>query len=152
MSCGLSNMGTCVSESHWCFLSVWHECGVLYEVSMHNSLQVNWYGLFSKLVYQVKVKIWVDGAEGSVLGGLTARFGGSLPTEAKDGTRFPAVFTNPSNCCSNSSSKVYLVLLIEHTSAVLTLSWTLQFYVIIFSILLFLCQGMTRREQLNFQL
>ncbi|KAI8538173.1 hypothetical protein RHMOL_Rhmol09G0081500 [Rhododendron molle] len=54
----------------------------------------------------VKVKIWVDGAEGSVLGGLTARFGGSLPTEAKDGTRFPAVFTNPSNCCSNSSSKL----------------------------------------------
>ncbi|KAG5521842.1 hypothetical protein RHGRI_034165 [Rhododendron griersonianum] len=58
------------------------------------------------LMKQVKVKIWVDGAESSVLGGLTARFGGSLPTEAKDGARFPAVSTSPSNCCSNSSSKL----------------------------------------------
>lgn len=54
----------------------------------------------------VKVKILVDGAEGNELGGITARFGGSLPTQAKDGPRLPAVFTNPSNCCSSSSSKL----------------------------------------------
>lgn len=52
------------------------------------------------------MKILVDGAEGNELGGITARFGGSLPTQAKDGPRLPAVFTNPSNCCSSSSSKV----------------------------------------------
>ncbi|XP_052188514.1 signal peptide peptidase-like 2 [Diospyros lotus] len=54
----------------------------------------------------VKVKMWVNGAEGEVLGGLTARFGGVLPTEAKDNLRLPAVFTNPLNGCSSSSSKL----------------------------------------------
>lgn len=59
------------------------------------------------------MKILVDGAEGNELGGITARFGGSLPTQAKDGPRLPAVFTNPSNCCSSSSSKVLFQLFLH---------------------------------------
>ena len=60
------------------------------------------------VVSQVKVKMWADGAEGDELGGLTAKFGGNLPTAAKNSQKLPAVFANPLNCCSSSSSKVYL--------------------------------------------
>ncbi|XP_034685455.1 signal peptide peptidase-like 2 [Vitis riparia] len=54
----------------------------------------------------VKVKNWVDGKEHESLVGLTARFGASLPTEAHDHLRLPAVFSNPMNCCSDSSSEL----------------------------------------------
>ncbi|RVW14191.1 Signal peptide peptidase-like 2 [Vitis vinifera] len=55
---------------------------------------------------KVKVKNWVDGKEHESLVGLTARFGASLPTESHDHLRLPAVFSNPMNCCSDSSSEL----------------------------------------------
>ncbi|GLU01088.1 hypothetical protein SLE2022_184140 [Rubroshorea leprosula] len=54
----------------------------------------------------VKVKSWVDGIEGEDIAGLTARFGGLLPTRADKSQRFPAIFSDPLNCCSNSSTKL----------------------------------------------
>ncbi|XWS35271.1 hypothetical protein CRYUN_Cryun21dG0111800 [Craigia yunnanensis] len=53
----------------------------------------------------VKVKIWVDGIEGEDFAGLTASFGASLPKEPNS-PKLPAVFSNPLNGCSNSSSKL----------------------------------------------
>ena len=52
------------------------------------------------------MKIWVDGVEGEDLAGLTASFGALLPEEANKSPKLPAVFSNPLNGCSNSSSKV----------------------------------------------
>ncbi|KAK8488316.1 hypothetical protein V6N11_068443 [Hibiscus sabdariffa] len=54
----------------------------------------------------VKVKIWIDGVEGNDLSGLTASFGASLPEEANKSSKLPAVFSNPLNGCSSSSSKI----------------------------------------------
>ncbi|XVE81085.1 hypothetical protein DITRI_Ditri15bG0034900 [Diplodiscus trichospermus] len=54
----------------------------------------------------VKVKIWVDGIEDEDLSGLTASFGASLPEEASKSPKLPAVFSNPLNGCSTSSSKL----------------------------------------------
>lgn len=58
------------------------------------------------LILQVKVKSWVNGAEDEILVGLSARFGALLPSQADDNLKLPAVFTNPINGCSSSSSKV----------------------------------------------
>ncbi|KAK9146098.1 hypothetical protein Sjap_006001 [Stephania japonica] len=58
----------------------------------------------------VKVKNWVDGVEGESIVGLSARFGTSLPSEEDKAHTFPAVFTNPLNCCTPSSVKVILSL------------------------------------------
>lgn len=54
----------------------------------------------------VKVKNWVNGVEGESLVGLSARFGSSLPTRAEGVLKIRAVFTNPLNGCSNSTSKL----------------------------------------------
>ncbi|EOY04904.1 Signal peptide peptidase family protein, expressed isoform 1 [Theobroma cacao] len=54
----------------------------------------------------VKVKVWVDGVEGEDLAGLTASFGASLPEEASKSPKLPAVFSNPLNGCSKSSSEL----------------------------------------------
>ncbi|KAE8022781.1 hypothetical protein FH972_008555 [Carpinus fangiana] len=54
----------------------------------------------------VKIKNWVGSAEGKTLVGLNARFGALLPSLAENAPRLPVVFSNPSNCCSSSSSKL----------------------------------------------
>ncbi|XP_059632844.1 signal peptide peptidase-like 3 [Cornus florida] len=54
----------------------------------------------------VKVMTWVNGVEGETLGGLSASFGAELPRRAKEALRLPAIFPNPLNCCSSSSSKL----------------------------------------------
>lgn len=54
----------------------------------------------------VKVVQWVDGAEGKSVVGVNARFGALLPSNADKDLRFPAVFSNPLNGCSSSSSKL----------------------------------------------
>ncbi|XP_047964992.1 signal peptide peptidase-like 3 [Salvia hispanica] len=54
----------------------------------------------------VKVKRWVDGVEKEAIGGLTADFGSVLPAHAEEGHRFLAVFADPLNGCSLSSSNV----------------------------------------------
>ncbi|GLT85088.1 hypothetical protein SLE2022_032900 [Rubroshorea leprosula] len=54
----------------------------------------------------VKVKNWIDGVEDKDIVGLTARFGAIPPAHADKSLRFPAVLSNPLNCCSNSSAKL----------------------------------------------
>lgn len=54
----------------------------------------------------VKVENWVNGIEGETLTGITAKFGALLPSEAEKGLRLSAVYSNPLNCCSSSSSKL----------------------------------------------
>ncbi|KAL6571206.1 Signal peptide peptidase-like 3 [Orobanche hederae] len=51
----------------------------------------------------VKVKRWVNGVEKEAIGGLTADFGSTLPAHAKQGHRFPAMFSEHLNGCSFSS-------------------------------------------------
>lgn len=52
----------------------------------------------------VKVKNWIDGKEGDMYSGMSARFGAILPVEAKESVRSPAAVPNPADCCSNSTS------------------------------------------------
>ncbi|KAL9397610.1 hypothetical protein Peur_011863 [Populus x canadensis] len=54
----------------------------------------------------VKVKNWAHGVEGETFAGITARFGAFLPKEEKNSYRLTAVFSNPLNGCSPSSSKL----------------------------------------------
>ncbi|KAF3457387.1 hypothetical protein FNV43_RR02044 [Rhamnella rubrinervis] len=54
----------------------------------------------------VKVKNWADGKAGDTFVGVNARFGSLLPTHSKDFVKSPAVFTNPLNGCSASSTKL----------------------------------------------
>ena len=57
---------------------------------------------------QVKVKNWVDGKEGDVYGGMSARFGSILPEKADQSPRSPAISSNPTDCCSTSTPKVFI--------------------------------------------
>ncbi|XP_061367626.1 signal peptide peptidase-like 3 [Gastrolobium bilobum] len=54
----------------------------------------------------VKVKSWVDGEEGSTYTGVTAKFGSLLPEKAENSVKYPAVFSNPIDCCSTSLSQL----------------------------------------------
>ncbi|CAH9131505.1 unnamed protein product [Cuscuta epithymum] len=54
----------------------------------------------------VKIKTWLNGAEGEEIGGLSAAFGTLLPTEEKKGVKLRASYTNPLNCCSSISPKL----------------------------------------------
>ncbi|KAH7670516.1 Peptidase A22B signal peptide peptidase protein [Dioscorea alata] len=55
----------------------------------------------------VKIKTWVNGTERASIVGLSARFGATLPADASEALKLPAVLTNPFNCCTNLSSKLY---------------------------------------------
>uniref|UniRef100_A0A9I9DZ28 PA domain-containing protein n=1 Tax=Cucumis melo TaxID=3656 RepID=A0A9I9DZ28_CUCME len=54
----------------------------------------------------VKVKSWVNDAEDEIFVGLSARFGTLVPSQAEDDLKLPAVYMNPTNGCSSSSSKL----------------------------------------------
>ncbi|KAJ3701602.1 hypothetical protein LUZ61_005307 [Rhynchospora tenuis] len=54
----------------------------------------------------VKVQNWVNGTKETTYVGLSARFGLILPKEASQTQKHFAVLANPSNCCSNSSTKL----------------------------------------------
>ncbi|WVZ05596.1 hypothetical protein V8G54_018942 [Vigna mungo] len=54
----------------------------------------------------VKVENWIDGVEGRIYNGVTARFGSLLPEKPENSVRTPAIFSNPVDCCSNSTSKL----------------------------------------------
>ncbi|XP_027352751.1 signal peptide peptidase-like 2 isoform X1 [Abrus precatorius] len=54
----------------------------------------------------VKVNNWIDGEEGHVYNGVTARFGSLLPEKAENSVRTRAIFSNPIDCCSTSTSKL----------------------------------------------
>ncbi|KAB1213403.1 Signal peptide peptidase-like 2 [Morella rubra] len=55
----------------------------------------------------VKVKTWVEGTEGETYVGLNARFGPLLPSNSEEAIRLSAVFSDPADCCSNSSSQLF---------------------------------------------
>ncbi|TYK01648.1 signal peptide peptidase-like 5 isoform X2 [Cucumis melo var. makuwa] len=55
---------------------------------------------------KVKVKSWVNDAEDEIFVGLSARFGTLVPSQAEDDLKLPAVYMNPTNGCSSSSSKL----------------------------------------------
>lgn len=55
----------------------------------------------------VKVKNWVDGEEAITHSGMTARFGSSLPEKADNSVRTRALFSNPTDCCSPSTSQLF---------------------------------------------
>ncbi|KAL6970846.1 Signal peptide peptidase-like 3 [Sarracenia purpurea var. burkii] len=84
---------------------------LLFPISIASADDVSHHGSAPKspscdnLLRLVKVTMWVDGAESDELSGLTATFGGNLPTQAKDSIKLPAIFANPLNCCSSSSAK-----------------------------------------------
>lgn len=59
------------------------------------------------------MKNWVDGQEGNVYSGVTARFGSLLPEKAENSVRTPAVFSNPTDCCSTPLSKVFFSFCID---------------------------------------
>lgn len=50
---------------------------------------------------------WADGEKSLTHSGMTARFGSSLPEKAENSVRTPAIFSNPSDCCSPLTSKVF---------------------------------------------
>ncbi|EPS67149.1 hypothetical protein M569_07625, partial [Genlisea aurea] len=54
----------------------------------------------------VKVKRWINGVENEGIEGLSADFGSTLPTQAKEAHRYSATFTNPLDSCVSSSSKL----------------------------------------------
>lgn len=56
------------------------------------------------------MKNWVDGKEKDMYDGMSARFGSILPEEAEKSVRSPAVLANPVDCCSASTSKVWLLI------------------------------------------
>ncbi|XP_010557058.1 PREDICTED: signal peptide peptidase-like 5 [Tarenaya hassleriana] len=56
--------------------------------------------------HMVKVKNWVDGVNGEFFSGMTAQFGGQLPSDEDEAVRLQAVLTSPINCCSALASKV----------------------------------------------
>lgn len=52
------------------------------------------------------MKNWADGKEGDMLNAMSATFGSFLPGKADQAVKSPAVFSNPPDCCSPSTSKV----------------------------------------------
>lgn len=61
------------------------------------------------MLQQVKVKNWVDGKEGDMLNGMTATFGSFLPEDADQTHKAPLLYAIPNDCCSLSTSKVFLI-------------------------------------------
>lgn len=55
---------------------------------------------------QVKVENWVDGEEGHIYNGVSARFGSVLPEKPDNSVKTPAIFADPLDCCSNSTSRL----------------------------------------------
>jgi len=62
--------------------------------------------LLSFCFFQVKIKNWVNGIEGTSVVGLSARFGTSLPRHVSEAFKTPTVFANPFNCCTDSTIEV----------------------------------------------
>ncbi|KAL0739913.1 hypothetical protein Bca4012_081426 [Brassica carinata] len=52
----------------------------------------------------VKVLNWINGVKGSYFTGLTAQFGATLPSEARQSVRLQASLVDPLDSCSNLSS------------------------------------------------
>ncbi|TMW97607.1 hypothetical protein EJD97_005235 [Solanum chilense] len=60
----------------------------------------------SNEINMMLVKLWVNGGEEDPIVGSSAAFGSVLPTDTKRASRLPAVYTQPLNGCSASSTKL----------------------------------------------
>lgn len=78
------------------------------------SLLIDYFTVCCVLTFQVMVRYWVNGHEGKTLEGVNARFGSSLPIDVKRAPKWPAVFLDPLNGCSASSSKVFSLFFLVH--------------------------------------
>ncbi|KAJ1382420.1 Presenilin/signal peptide peptidase [Sesbania bispinosa] len=58
------------------------------------------------VIQLVKVKNFVNGKEDDMINGMTAKFGSSLPEKADKSATAPAIFSNPTDCCSSPTSKL----------------------------------------------
>ncbi|KAE9611643.1 putative PA domain, presenilin/signal peptide peptidase [Lupinus albus] len=57
-------------------------------------------------IQMVKVQNWIDGKEGDLYNGMTAKFGTPLPEKADKTLRAPAVLSKPLDCCAASTTKL----------------------------------------------
>ncbi|RZB45699.1 Signal peptide peptidase-like 3 [Glycine soja] len=64
------------------------------DASCHHDLQL------------VKIKSWIDGKKDVDYNGMTARFSSYLPEDADQASKTPALFSDPIDCCSSSTSKL----------------------------------------------
>lgn len=48
----------------------------------------------------------MDGEEGHIYNGVSARFGSVLPEKPDNSVKTPAIFADPLDCCSNSTSRL----------------------------------------------
>ncbi|XP_019232716.1 PREDICTED: signal peptide peptidase-like 5 [Nicotiana attenuata] len=75
-------------------------------ISAHAAPTTNVHSSCSNDINTILVKLWVNGAEKDSIVGLSAAFGSVLPTDTKHAPRLPAVYTQPPNSCSASSTKL----------------------------------------------
>ncbi|XP_070041764.1 signal peptide peptidase-like 5 isoform X1 [Nicotiana tomentosiformis] len=75
-------------------------------IAGHAAPTTNVHSSCSNDINMILVKLWVNGAEKDSIVGLSASFGSVLPTDTKHAPRLPAVYTQPSNSCSASSTKL----------------------------------------------
>ncbi|KAH1037856.1 hypothetical protein GYH30_056933 [Glycine max] len=64
------------------------------DASCHHDLQL------------VKINSWIDGKKDVDYNGMTARFSSYLPEDADQASKTPALFSDPIDCCSSSTSKL----------------------------------------------
>lgn len=58
------------------------------------------------LIFQVKVKRWMNGVEEETFAGLSASFGSLIPTSTEEAQKLPIAYSSPLTSCTRSSSKV----------------------------------------------
>ncbi|KAJ8530811.1 hypothetical protein K7X08_023692 [Anisodus acutangulus] len=87
----------------WCFIGL--NIFVLFVSSIAHSAPTDAHSSCSNEINNMLVKYWVNYGEREPLVGLTAAFGSVLPTNLKT-SKFPAVYTQPVNGCSPSSTKL----------------------------------------------
>lgn len=79
---------------------------LLHVSSIAHSAPTNAHPSCSNKISMMLVKLWVNGAEEEPIVGNSAAFGSVLPTNIRRASRLPAVYTQPSNGCLASSTKL----------------------------------------------
>ncbi|XP_055814011.1 signal peptide peptidase-like 5 [Solanum dulcamara] len=90
----------------WRFIGLSIFVFLLYVSSIAHSAPTNAHSSCSNEINMMLVKLWVNGGEEDSIVGLSAAFGSVLPTDTKRASRLPAVYTQPLNGCSASSTKL----------------------------------------------
>ncbi|MCD7461956.1 Signal peptide peptidase-like 2A [Datura stramonium] len=90
----------------WRFIGLFIFVFLLLVSSIAHSAPTNAHSSCSNEINMMLVKLWVNGAEEDSIVGLSAAFGSVLPTDIKHASRLPAVYPQPLNGCSASSTKL----------------------------------------------